>query len=160
MQIHAIAIPSHSKFDLNFFIWQISELQYANVHLPITQMLRLPSVQNDGKDSLLCSGHFNSVFLYHSATVSILLSWKTCIWYWILDIKIPCNKSFKSSSLEIVSYICSQLKCKVWGRKCWLLSVNYSYLLWMLLLRNSTTYVHFWSIWVFFLSYCDRHYKT
>ncbi|XP_001201630.1 uncharacterized protein LOC764949 [Strongylocentrotus purpuratus] len=58
--------------------FKISELQYANVHLPITQMLRLPSVQNDGKDSLLCSGHFNSVFLYHSAIC--LAKYQTSDW--------------------------------------------------------------------------------
>nr|XP_054758134.1 uncharacterized protein LOC129264307 [Lytechinus pictus] len=58
--------------------FKLSELQYANVHLPITQMLRLPSVQNDGKDSLLCSGHFNSVFLYHSAIC--LAKYQTSDW--------------------------------------------------------------------------------
>ncbi|XP_071501440.1 uncharacterized protein [Diadema antillarum] len=58
--------------------FKISELQYTNINLPITEMLCLSSVQNDGKDSLLCSGHFNLVFLYHNG--QCLAKYQTSDW--------------------------------------------------------------------------------
>ncbi|XP_070577115.1 uncharacterized protein [Ptychodera flava] len=72
----ALAGQDGSIYIMSHF--QIYSVEYGSVHLPLTQVMTLPTSDDGEMDYLLCAGHFNSVMLYH--TGKLITKYTTSDW--------------------------------------------------------------------------------